>query len=480
MDNIITGKLNILNSHPPVINCEYESSRYSASIKVTDREKKLIAKFGFSSKTASTEVGEEIIKTAIVSWIIGKYRKALKINLNFDLDIRSFSFIDKLNSEVIGSLEDSEQPLLAIQNLTHLRIDNIISVPNLVFTGQSGGRDSLVSADILDKCNYSLLNYKIDYDQLNPSSESDYSTYEIESILSREETKYEPFDISLTYLAPLWSAHNRVPQHISIGHSFDVLGYNATQRKAPYESPLAIQLHQKYLNEILGTAPQFLFPLATLSTYSIFEYIRRHLGLQILENCVSCWNSTETDCGYCDKCQRIKLATTFIHQSNYDYLHDIPQVIDNHSYLFGHPGYNKLIAENRADDIAESQLFTNNLRFNDRIAEYLYKHFSNKYKSLCSQTDQNQSTEYSGDITKISKLLDINYDRLPKDRVNSLTRNLPYEQYFSRKVPIIAAHGEIPYYSQHTGWHYKRISDGPRLVVPDTILFRNFFSSSHE
>lgn len=197
--------------------------------------------------------------------------------------------------------------------------------------------------------------YTIDFDSRHPI-DGDYSTYEWNAF-GLEYGAYEPFDISQTYFAPLWGISDRTPNSIAIGHSHDVLGYGEIDRRAPYESPLSMQIHQKYLQEITKTDISFRFPLATLSTYSVFEYIRRRFGLTTLESMHSCWNCQDSDCGYCEKCQRIKLASQGLHLKDYGYLPDMPQVLQNHSTLFYNPLYNGLVDKYGAPRMASSQLF---------------------------------------------------------------------------------------------------------------------------
>lgn len=346
--------------------------------------------------------------------------------------------------------------------------------------GNSGGRDSFVSAEILRDCGFAPHKFRIDYDREKPIA--DYSTYEYGSNENGLDIIYEPFDISMTYFAPLWNVRDRIPQHIAIGFSFDVLGFDSNQRRAPYESPIAIRLHQEYLDALLGKSVRFIFPIATMSTYSVFEYIRRKLGLGTLESRVSCWNSKKNShCGHCDKCQRIKLASTAIHQTGYEYLRGMPQVIDDHGYLLGNPAYNDLVKRYGGDSIAESQLFSEGLPFSDRITQHLERTFSRCYKIIDGQSQSDhQPMHFTGDTQRMSEQLGIDYDGLPKDRVNAITRVMPYEQYFNRNVPVLAAHGEIPLYTNGLGWSYRRICDGPRLEVPDSLLFRRFFNDDKD
>lgn len=408
--------------------------------------------------------------------MIGKFRRSIVINLNFELDPRSFEFITGLNADVIGSLANIIPPLVTANKLTELRIEPTLFLPNDVMLGNSGGRDSFVSGDILQHCGFNVHRFKIDFDREQPTA--NYSTYEFNKDGNDHDENYEPFDIPLTYFAPLWDIRDRFPQHIAMGLSFDVLGFTSNQRKAPYESPTALRLHQQYLGALFGESLDFIFPIATLSTYSVFEYIRRRFSLKHLESLLSCWNNESgSDCGYCDKCQRIKLAASAMHLKEYEYLKGMPQVIDDHAYLLGNPLYNGLVKRYGLDALSESQLFSNGLLFNERIVEHIERTFSARYLTV----DSNQSTEiqpvyFNGDTGRMSERLGIDYDEFPKKRMNDTNTRMPYEQYFRRDdVPVLAAHGEIPSYSHETGWSYKRVGEGPRLKVPNSLLFRRFF-----
>ncbi|MFA5829418.1 MAG: hypothetical protein WC843_02895 [Candidatus Gracilibacteria bacterium] len=475
-DNRITNKQGSEVSSDAIINCEFEHAQNSAVLRASDIQSKILSVIGFTAKEKPTEVGLEIIKSALIAAMIGKFRQSMIINLDFDLDPRSFEFIGRLSSGVIGSLDDARPPLVTARTLTELHPDPVTAVPNQIVIGNSGGRDSFVSAEILKACGFDLRDYKIDYDKKNPTDNADYSTYEHDVCRNGLDGRYEPFDISMTYFASLWNVEDRVPQHIAIGHSFDVLGFNSNRRRAPYESPMAMELHQKYLESLLGPSVSFTYPLATLSTYSVFEYIRRKFGLAALESRVSCWNSENaSDCGYCDKCQRIKLASTAMHLKGYEYLREMPQVIDTPGYLFGNPLYDKLVAKYGKDVIAESQLFSKELPFNPKVAEYLDQRYSGRYQTVDS-SNTDQSLNFVGDREKMSAKLGVDYSALPADHLNDDDRVMPYEQYFGRRVPTIASHGEIPQFVDGLGWIYQRVCDGPRLEVPDSLLFRRFFN----
>lgn len=459
-----------------VINCEFERGQNTAVILARDIKHKIVSTIGFSAQERPTEVGLEIMKSALIAAMIGKFRRSMLINFDFELDPRSFEFASRLNSEVISSLRDANPPLLTAGTFKELRREPIAVIPNQVAIGDSGGRDSFVSGEILEDCGFALHKFKIDYDKTDPVA--DYSTYERNANGDSRYGEYEPFDIPITYFAPFWSLRDRMPEHIAIGLSFDVLGFDSNQRRAPYESPTAMRLHQEYLDALLGRNTRFIYPIASLSTYSVFEYIRRKFGLRELESRISCWNSEKNaDCGYCDKCQRIKAAGSAMHLKGYEYLRGMPQVIDNHSYLFGNPVYNDLVKRYGGDALAESQLFSPELPFHGRVVDYLEKNYSRHHKTVNGQSHSDQAMRLCCDAEQMGERVGMQYDNLPADRINDISALLPYEQYFDRRVPVLAAHGEIPIYTDGLGWHYRRVCDGPRLEVPDSLLFRSFFNN---
>lgn len=469
----------ILDTVQPIVNCELHSSERSVYIRATDIGDNILSIVGFSAKNPSTQAGLEIIKSALIACVIGKFRKSLAINLNFSVDPRTLDFLNNLNADVIGSLNDSRTPLLVARKMVEIHPEPIIGIPNEVLIGNSGGRDSFAAADILKECGFQLHDYKIAYDQARPSGNADYSTYEFDGVRNNTDTSYEPFDIPLTYFAPLWSVKDRIPQNIAIGHSFDVLGFDSNQRAAPYESPMAMRLHQQYLDNLLGRVTNFTFPIATLSTYSVFEYIRRKYGIAALEARVSCWNGPDDDCGFCDKCQRVKLASTSMHVTNYQYLPSMPQVIDNHGYLFGNPAYDNLAFRYPIDSLADSQLFTENLPLNERVTEHLARVFSGRSMSVGYQTDKKELSASTVDNKQnIANKIGLDYGSMPSQRLHEDMRMMPYEQYFARSTPTLSAHGEIPFFVEGGKWKYRRIGEGPRLEVPDSELFRKFFNQS--
>jgi len=465
-------------AHHSIVSCDFECNPRSALIKVRNGDGQLLTKVGFSAKKGGTRLGLEIIKSALTAWVIGKFRQAFAIVLNFELDERSFYFLNQLNEDVIGTLNDSKRTLILAKNLVELPLESMQSMPNQVYIGRSGGRDASAAAHILSECDYKLHTYKIAYDHTCPPHNADYATYESDRSKIDNYPFFEPFDIPVTYFSPLWSVHNTVPEYIAIGHSFDVLGFDSHQRRAPYESPGAMKIHQNYLNSLLNSSVKFTFPLASLSTYSVFEYIRRKFGLSVLKQYVSCWNSSGSDCGYCDKCQRIKLASTGLHLTNHEYMPDMPQVIDHHGFLFGNPAYDSLVKKCGIDSLGESQLFSSTLSTHEKIVDYLYRRFSKSYKQIEAETQRIQSMFFQVDPNRIGKEIEIDYRTLPSECINKLTVSMPYEHYFSRSTPVLAAHGEIPTYSSDLGWRYSRICDGPRLEVPDSTLFRRFFNQT--
>lgn len=464
------------NNPQDIINCELTQEGKSVYIDSFDSIGNLLHRIGFSSKEDPTSVGLEIIKSGLVATIIGKFRSAISINLNFELDDISFNFLKNLKENVIEDLKDSNNTILNIKRLTKSKVDKVISVPNTALQGYSNGRDSYTSSKILDEIGIKYKKYNIEYDKEKPLH-GNYSTFEFDSpFVQKSNIPYEPFDIPLTYFAPFWGVKDRFPEYLSVGHSFDVLGYESNDRLAPYESPEAIKIHEKYIEDILGTKIEFLFPLSSMSTYSNFEYIRRKYGIDELEKRHSCWNNSKSDCGYCEKCQRIKLASSGLHNENYKLLPFVNQVIDNDSYLLGNPIYDKLVNQYGRDNLSEAQIFIENGLNNDKISEHLYKRFSKKYYSIdIDEVNNPQPKEFQKNKLDMIQDLEINYDELSQTRYNDSKKLLPFEEYFDRDIPVLSCYGEIPVFSDKYGWDLIRISDGPTLNVPDTELFRRFF-----
>ena len=356
----------IIGNSPSALVCELLGDRKSIGVVAKDERGKLLTRVSLESINDSTPVGFEIMKSALLAWLIGEFRKAYAIHIDFALDPRSFDFLKQLTSQVIGDLSDSRPPSISVSKQHELKPSPRSLVQNNVAVGYSGGRDSSMSIEILKECDFAVYPYTISYDSFDPTKR--FSTTQSSEF---PDPYYESFDIPVTYFAPLWDTHDRTPEFISVGHSFDVLGFESSQRRAPYESPNSMRIHQAYLQALLGTQVKFLFPLATLSTYSVFELTRRKSGLSGVESKISCWNSNDGDCGYCDKCQRVKLAASGMHERNYAYLSDMPQVIADHSFLFGHPTYDALVSKHGTDTLSESQLFCRNLPFDQRIAEHI-------------------------------------------------------------------------------------------------------------
>lgn len=456
-----------------VVSCELTQTPTSIALSVKDVRGVIIATIGFSAKEHSTEVGFEIVKSAMVAWMMGKFRKSLAMNLHFDIDPRSQLFLETLRSDVISELDDARISQISPHSLVDIETPPVTPIDNEVWIGNSGGRDSFASAALLTESGYKLHNYTISYDHQDP--QKDYSTHDWSK--TKDDMYHEPFDIPVTYLAPTWRINDTVPQYLAIGHSFDVLGYHSSRRKAPYESPRSMQIHQDYLRDMLGDSVRFTYPIATLSTHGVFELIRRRFGIDALESRVSCWNDENSDCGYCEKCQRIKLASSSMHDGRYQYLRDMPQVVDSHSYLFGNPAYDDLVERFGSDYLADCQLFTDDLECNDRIAAHLRRTFTKSHRVVDSNGDA-QPDSFDGSPEEISNRIGINYDTLRKDVVNDQVTLLPYEEYFERDAPVASCYGELPQFKSREGWSFKRVSDGPRLEIPDTPLFRKFFHTS--
>ncbi len=461
---------NIIGNQPSAVVCELQGDRKSIGVVARNERGQLLTRVGVESMVDSTPVGFEIMKSALLAWLIGEFRKAYAVHIDFPLDPRSFDFLNQLTSKVIGDLSDARPPSLSVSRLRELKPLPRSLVQNNVAAGYSGGRDSSMSIELLKECGFAVQPYTISYDHFDPNKR--FSTTQTVEL---SDPYYESFDIPVTYLAPLWNTHDRTPEFISVGHSFDVLGFESSQRRAPYESPSSMRIHQAYLQALLGTQVKFLFPLATLSTYSVFELTRRRSGLSGVESKISCWNSNDGDCGYCDKCQRVKLASSSMHERNYAYLPDMPQVVEDHSFLFGHPGYGDLVSKHGADSVAESQLFCRNLQFDPRIAEHLARTFEKKQISVETCPDLGQPKEANIQPVEIAQKIGIDYKELPSDCVNTCTKDLPYEGYFGRESVALSSYGEHPSFNG-SGWSYRRVSEGPRLEVPDTPLFRNFLN----
>lgn len=467
-------KITTIGPSASFLTSDFESSPYHATLIARDAFRRVIFRAKFTASQPGTKLGIELMKAALMAWVIGRFRTALGICFNFDIDPRSGDFIRSLRRNVIGTLDDAKDTFILTPKVRSLSRGNVISIPNQAWIGRSGGRDSFTCADILSRLGFRLHPYKIAYDAPVPQDDSDYATLEYD--IAPESGSYEPFDIPLTYLAPFWSIHDRGPEALAVGHSFDVFGFTGTQRSAPYESPIAMAIHQEYLKQMLGSnSTRLVFPIATLSTHGVFEYIRRRFGRSALESHVSCWNSTAFDCGYCRKCQRIKLATSAMHEEGRRHLADVPQVLESHSDLFGHPHYDGLVQKYGSDCLAEAQLLSPNVAVDDRFARFLYDKFTPFYIDGSKVSQHSNETASEMLPERIKRLLEIDYATLPDHPVTTSPVLLPYEQYFDRKHPILSCHGRIPTYHPQNGWGTRYLGEGPQLTVPDTAVFRNFF-----
>ncbi len=461
--------LGIVGSGPSIVSCDLRGDRRSVNVIARNERGQLLTRVGFESTRTATLVGFELIKAALISQIVGEFRSALAVHVNFTLDPRSLDFLNRLVTEIIGELPDSKLSSITADDTKELESTPRTFVDNTVSVGYSGGRDSSTSLHLLKACGFNVRPYSISYDQT--ATRAEFSTFQSQAA---NDSYYEPFDIPTTYFAPFWDANDRVPEFISVGHSFDVLGFPSSRRRAPYESPRSMQIHEAYLQAILGTGTKFLFPLSSLSTYSVYEWIRRKYGLKNLEEKTSCWNSDSGDCGYCDKCQRVKLAASGLHKKDYVYLPEAPQVITDHSYLFGNPEYNDLVRKYGIDGLSESQLFSAGVSVDERIIHEISRVLGRR--QICVEVAPNveQPKTPQIDLDAASSMIGIDYRSLPSFSLNNSTSELPYERYFGRETPITASHGEQPVFN-NSGWSFGRVSEGPRLEIPDTILFRQFF-----
>lgn len=464
--------INSIEASSSLLTCDFESSLHHARLITRDATQKVVFEVAFTSVEPGTKIGVEMIKAALIAWTIGRFRKAMALCFNFDLDARTLDFINQLQARVISTLSDAQSTILFAPQVKSLPRTSIAAVRNNVWIGKSGGRDSFTCADILSRVGFTLHTYKIGYDEVYPQCSNNYATAEYD--VEKDTGNYETFDIPVTYLAPLWSVNNRVPEAIAIGHSFDVLGFSDTQRKAPYESPQSMAIHQAYLNQMLDNTTRFVFPIATLSTHGVFEYIRRRFGRDVLERHVSCWNSTQLDCGYCEKCQRIKLASGSLHSVESPYLSAVPQVMSSHNLLFGNPHYDGLVHAHGGSYLAGGQLLSRNLPVEHRFAQCLYDKFSRSYRDVDLVAATIEDCRPISP-TNVERLIEIDYTTLPDQPLNSMSNLLPYEQYFDRRHSVLSCHGVIPTYSPKKGWGSKYLGEGPSLAVPDTVIFRNFF-----
>lgn len=459
----------IVGAGPSVVSCDLRGDRRSVDLIARNERGQFLTRVGFESTRTATPVGFELIKAALIAQLVGEFRSALAIHVNFILDPRSLDFLNRLSTEVVGSLSDSRKSSITANGTKEIEATPRTTVENAVSIGYSGGRDSSTSLHLLEACGFYMRPYTISYDQTDSNAE--FGTFQSQAA---NDAYYEPFDIPATYFAPFWDTDDRVPEFISVGHSFDVLGFPSSHRRAPYESPRSMQIHEAYLQAMLGTGTKFLFPLSSLSTYSVYEWIRRKYGLKNLEKKTSCWNSDSGDCGHCDKCQRVKLAASGLHKKGYVYLPEAPQVVTDHSYLFGNPEYNDLVRKYGIDGFSESQLFSANVPVDERVIHEISRVLGRRQICVEAVPNAEQPKTPMIDLAAASNLIGIDYRSLPSDPLNSSTSKLPYESYFGRETPVTASHGEQPVFN-NSGWSFKRVSEGPRLEVPDTPLFRKFF-----
>ena len=197
--------------------------------------------------------------------------------------------------------------------------------------------------------------------------------------------------------------------------------------------------------------------------------------MQNLEGKTSCWNSSSGDCGHCDKCQRVKLAASGLHKKGYVYLPEVPQVVTDHSYLLGNPTYNALIRKYGVDGLSESQLFSADVPVDERIMREISRVLGQRQINVEVDPNAEQPKNPELDLDEASRMIGIDYRTSSSDRLHcNNARDLPYEKYFNRESPVVTCYGEQPTFS-NTGWMFRRVSDGPRLEVPDTPLFRQFF-----
>ncbi len=311
---------------------------YSISLDVFGEDGGVIVSYSFKSITAGTDVGKRLVLITLLRYSIMMTLNVEEILVDFEIskyeadyiqgEIDNFVYYSKINHNLA-----MKKPIIVYRNIAeNFKYKDIFLNPEINFIGYSGGKDSTLCLEIIKDEFKEIRKFKIDFeteDFLNDYNERidiiDYDKYNLIATSKFYELNnrdyYQEEDLHCCFAIPYFSVQSGYPASLTIGLQFDVVNsYVFDEQGNPVFEYDLLETYESLkcferLMHFYGLSKFRVFvPLASLTSFSIYNILRKEYGEEGLRQFNSCWTPERdgSPCGKCLKCQRVSFIYSLI------------------------------------------------------------------------------------------------------------------------------------------------------------------------
>ena len=366
-----------------------------------------ICDYIFKSKEKGTTLGKRLVYITLLRYVI---LDCLGVRtLRIDIPLNS-SEIDYLNNEVLNMIQYTleyndlviESPILSIETFNNSPYNDITLNRKNCYIGYSGGKDSTLCYSFIKDQFVNITKFKIDFDSEEFNNEY-YETYKVlnhieykkistrDIYIKNNKLYYQEEDLHCCFAAPYFSIQNGDPAFLSVGLQYDVVNpnlYDSEHNKLSEYGLTETFESLKTIEKLFKTYGlidfKMIVPLASLTSFTIYNILNREKGWRETKKLISCWSpENNKPCGECLKCLRVSYIynEVGIPLSNKEKeniikieTEDIPL-----DYLFGSKSIKVLIDKKRS---GENINLIDDIYTDDKITELdlgINKYIANKY-----------------------------------------------------------------------------------------------------
>lgn len=298
---------------------------------VCDDMDTVIVTYLFRSRQAGTEVGKRLLFITLLRYAVLDCFGADSMIVEADVSGYEAKYMEQeLEHMVTYSLRNQNLELRRPTVIYSTVEDTCYSTPipldsRNCYIGYSGGKDSKLCYELIKDRFEKVVKFKIDFDQEEFNSQF-YEGIHIQDLEKYKEISarqvyekhgrnyYQEEDLHCCFAAPYFSVRDMDPAYLVVGLQFDVSNYYVFNEKQELISEFDLmETYQsmKTFENLLGyyglQGFHVIEPLASATSFVIYEILRQEHGEDGLRKMNSCWNPNKdgSACGVCLKCQRV-------------------------------------------------------------------------------------------------------------------------------------------------------------------------------
>lgn len=463
----------------------------------------LICCYNFLSIKAPHPIGRELVLATLTSWATIDLCFTGSLEISYSVSRASYDYIVNHFNYIMPTYEKVHQKCRSLLTFSNNVYDLVPLEQNFLckdtyLLGFTGGKDSTLCRIILERAEKKVAHYYVSYDTDVHAPDGhievvvhNYALYEQFSLTEQKKRSevvsfHQADDIHVTFAAPYYDLPLSTPSNLVVGLPWDVIhcfegGYTDL---VPTESYGSICILTSLFAQLGLSDFRIISPIAVLHSLGVYQAVNQVIGFNNLLKLDSCWNSYlfgGEQCGTCPKCQRLKVI--YKHSFQYEYLNWIPDIFfENTDFLFGSIYATESLNKHSHIKWDKSLLLDDiSISFADEFVPILYDLLNFELKDVSNlQIDFNLGSQLWSEITKqIIMQLHINYKELTDEPVSELVVPwMPFEEEYNwhRNNKILNCFGIIPIYNKSEWEELVIKKEGPRLVLPDTEIFRRWLN----